>query len=131
MKPINTVIEYGTAKLREIAEANMDKPIPNWFKIEDMQGFGIDINEGELNLKLAVVVYPVEEAGPGHFLIKLQASFMSAPAVRNGYTFSPAPVGSGIELDCPIYAESEEGLQNGILQFISEEAENILCQMLQ
>lgn len=131
MKPINTVIEYGTKKLREICEENTDKTIPNWFKIEDMQGFGIDINEGELNLKLSVVVYPVDEAGPGNFLIRLQSSFMSAPVIRNGYTFSPAPVGSGIELDCPIYAETEEGLQNGIWQFISEEAENILCQMLQ
>lgn len=131
MGQINTIIEYGTAKLREICEDSTGSPIPNWFNVEDMQGFGITIDEGDLNLQLATVVYPVDEMGPGHFLIKLQTSFMSKPVKRNGYNFSPAPIGAGIELDCAIYAENEQALQDGVLQFISEEAENILCRMLQ
>lgn len=131
MGQINSIIDYAVTKLRGICEESTGKPVPNWFKVEDMQGFGLHVNEGELNFQIVTVIYPVEEMGPGNFLIKLQASFMGSPVVRNGYTFIGSPLGAAIELDCAIYAEDEQALQDGVLQFISEEAENILCQILQ
>ncbi|KAB3419277.1 hypothetical protein F9Z84_07175 [Escherichia coli] len=133
MSKINTVINFGTAQLRQICEELKGKPFPNWWQIEDMQGFGIHITEGDLNLRLMTVIYPVDEAGPGNFLVKIQTAFMGkdVPAESGGYHFVATPIGAGIELDAPIVAGDQQELQDGILQWISEEAENILCQMLQ
>lgn len=87
MSKINTVINFGTAQLRQICEELKGKPFPNWWQIEDMQGFGIHITEGDLNLRLMTVIYPVDEAGPGNFLVKIQTAFMGkdVPAESGGY----------------------------------------------
>lgn len=131
MSQTKTVIQYTEMKLKEIVQASIGKPIPNWFNIEDMQGFGMLITEGDLNFVLNTVAYPVDEAGPGNFLIKLQASFMSPATKRQGYEFTPSPIGTSIELDFPLFAETEQELMDGVLQLISDEAENILCQVLE
>lgn len=133
MSKINTVIDFGTMQVRQICEELKGKPFPNWWQIEDMQGFGVQITEGDLNLRLMTVIYPVDEAGPGNFLVKIQAAFMNkdVPAEGGGYYHIATPIGAGIEMDAPIVAGDQQELQDGILQWISDEAENILCQMLQ
>lgn len=131
MSNTSTIINYAVMKVKSICEEQMGKPIPNWFNIEDMQGFAFRITEGDLNLLNSIVVYPVDEAGPGHFLVKLQSTFTTAPAVRQGYEFMPAPLGVSIEMDYPLYAETEEELQAGILVWLSDEIENILNQILE
>ncbi len=125
------VIQYGTMKLNQIAAERKGKPIPNWWKVEDVQGFGLRVNEGELNLMLAVQAFPVPEAGPGNFLVKFVTTFMSPPVGAHGYEFMPMPVGPMLQQDFPMYAVDEQDLQDGIMQLIADEAENILCQILQ
>lgn len=121
-----------------------DKQFPNWWKIEDTQGFGIAVHEGELNFRVFVQVSEVDlnaadrdpgtNAFPmveGNFLMTLVATFLSAPVHKQGYLIEPAPVGGIIQLDFPIYAEDEKQLQLSVLETIREESENILCRILQ
>lgn len=131
MGQTQAVIQYAQMKIRQICDESKDKPIPNWWKIEDVMGFGIRISEGELNFQIGISIYPVEEFGEGNFLIKLHSNFLSKPANRHGYEFIPMPIGPIFEMDTPMYAEGEQELQNGILQWIHEEAENILSRILQ
>jgi hypothetical protein len=131
MAQTQAVIQYANMKLRQICADSKDQPIPNWWSIEDMKGFGIRISEGDLNFLISVAVYPVEEAGPGHFLTKLQATFLTPAVQRQGYEFVPMPIGPSVEMDYPVYAEDEQELQNSILQWISDDAENILCRILE
>lgn len=125
------VITYATMKLTQIMNERKGKPIPNWWKVEDVQGFGLRITEGELNFMITAQVYPVEEEGPGNFLIRLVSTFMSPPVGGEGFEFMSMPVGQLLQQDFPMYAVDEQELQDGILQLISDEAENILCQILQ
>ena len=131
MGATNAVIQFGTMKLNQIVEISKGKPIPNWWKVGDVQGFGIRINEGDLNFMITCAVFPVEEAGAGNFLIKLQSTFISNPIGAEGFEFLPMPIGQILELDYTMYSEDEQELQDGILQLIADEAENILCQILQ
>jgi len=131
MSSTDAVNRYAVDKVKLICQEQLDKPIPNWFNIEDMQGFNFRITEADLNLTFSIVVYPVDEAGPGNFLVKLQATFTNSPVKRQGYEFMPSPLGVGVQLDYALYAETEEELMDGILVWISDEAENILGQMLE
>jgi tartrate dehydratase alpha subunit/fumarate hydratase class I-like protein len=124
-------MQYAENKLRSICRDSQGKPIPNWYNIEDMQGFAIRLTEAELNLTLSVVVYPVDEAGPGNFLVRLQATFTGKPVIQHGFEFMPAPLGIGVQLDQAMYAETEQELMDGILEWIHDETENILCQILE
>lgn len=127
-----TVIDYTQRKLREIATECQGKPIPNLYKIDDTIGFGILITEGDLNFSVIVSAYPVEEVGKENFLVKVQAMFRNKPvATPNGYEFISTPIGAIIELDHALYAEDEQQLIDGILQFLDDEAENILCRIMQ
>lgn len=131
MSQTEAVKQFAIMKVCQICEDNKNKEIPNWFNIEDMMGFNVQITEGDLNFLFGITVYPVDEEGPGHYLVKLQATFMSAPVKRQGYEFLPAPIGNSIQIDQAVYAEGEQELQNGILQWIQDEAENIMCQILE
>lgn len=131
MSQTEAVKQFAIMKVCQICEDNKNKEIPNWFNIEDMMGFNVQITEGDLNFLFGIIVYPVDEEGPGHYLVKLQATFMSAPVKRQGYEFLPAPIGNSIQIDQAVYAEGEQELQNGILQWIQDEAENIMCQILE
>lgn len=133
MNQTNNIIQFAVHKLREICEENKGKLVPNWWNIEDMQGFGFHITEGDLNLRIMTVIYPVDDAGPGQFLVKLQAAFFGndIPNEAGGYHFIATPIGAGIEFDIPMMAHDQQELQDGIFQHISDDAENILCQMLQ
>jgi hypothetical protein len=130
MSTSDAVKQYAEMKLRQICTESQGKPIPNWFNIEDMKGFGVRVTEGELNFLLSATAYPVDEEGPGHFLVNVQATFLSKPALRQGYEFMPAPVGTSLQIQNAMFAEDEQELQDGILQWIHDEAENILCQIL-
>lgn len=131
MSQTSAIIQYAQMKLRDICKASLGKPIPNWFSIEDMEGFTIRITEGELNLVVAAVVYPVEVAGKDNFLLKVQATFVSKPIIKDGFEFMPCPLGVGIAMDCPLYAETEQELMDGVLQYIYDETNNILEQILE
>lgn len=131
MGATSAVIAYGTMKLSQIVNERKGKPIPNWWKVEDTQGFGIRVNEGEMNFMITAMAMPVEEESPGNFLIVLNSTFMSAPVGAEGYEFMSMPVGPILQQKFPMYAVDEQELQDGILQLISDEAENILCQILQ
>ena len=127
----SAVVTFGTMKVNQIMAERMGKPIPNWWKVGDVQGFGVRVSEGDLNFMLAAQVFPVEEEGPGHFLFRLVSTFTSSPVGADGYEFMPMPQGQMLQQDFPIYAEGEQELMDGIMQIISDEAENILCQILQ
>lgn len=127
----SAVIQYGTMKVNQIMAERKGKPIPNWWKVEDVQGFGVRVSEGDLNFMITAQAYPVEERGPGNFLLRLVSTFMSSPVAGEGYEFMPMPQGQMLQQDFPIYAVDEQDLQDGIMQLISDEAENILCQILQ
>jgi hypothetical protein len=131
MSVTSAVMQYAENKIRSICKASQGKPIPNWFNIEDMQGFAIRLTEAELNLTVSVVVYPVDEAGPGNFLVRTQATFTSKPIIKDGFEFMPAPLGIGIQLDQPLFAETEQELMDGVLEWLHDETENILCQILE
>lgn len=131
MSTTSAVQRYAEMKLREICQSCQGKPIPNWFNIEDMQGFSFRITEGDLNLVFALVVYPIDEEGPGHFLIKLQGTFCSKPVLKHGFEFQPAPLGIGLQLDQAVYAETEQELMDGCLQWLFDETDNIMCQILE
>lgn len=131
MTQTEAVKQFAIMKLCQICEDNKNKEIPNWFVIEGMMGFNVRVTEGDLNFLIGVTVYPVDEEGPGHYLARLQASFISPPVKRQGYEFLPAPIGSSIQIDQAIYAADEKELQNGILQWIHLGSENILCQILE
>lgn len=130
MSTTEAVKQYAEMKLRQIVTEQLGKPIPNWFSIEDMKGFGILVSEGELNFLITATVFPVPDEPNGGHLVKLQASFMSKPVIRQGYEFSPVPIGNSVLFDIPLYAEEEQELQDGILQYIYDEASNIMCQIL-
>lgn len=127
----NAIIEFAKTKTIGICEELKGKQIPNWWKIEDIQGFGFKVTEGELNFQVGVAIYPVAEEGPGTFLVKLNASFLSSPVRRQGFELIQVPLGAIMEMDFPLYAEHEQELMDGVLQLISDEAENILCRILQ
>ncbi|QBZ70857.1 hypothetical protein pETSU_276 [Edwardsiella phage pEt-SU] len=131
MAATSAVITYATMKLVQIMNERKGKPIPNWWKIEDVQGFGLRVTEGELNFMITAQAFPVEEQGPGNFLVRLVSTFMSAPVGSDGFEFMSMPVGQLLQQDFPVYATGEQELQDGIMQLISDEAENILCQILQ
>lgn len=131
MSTTKAVQQYAEMKLRDICKSSQGTPIPNWFKVEDMQGFSFRITEGELNLVFAIVAYPVDEAGPGHFLLKLQATFVTKPIFKDGFEFQPAPLGIGLQLDQAIFAETEQELMDGCLEWIFDETGNIMCQILE
>jgi len=132
MGSTQAVIDYTQRKLREIATECQGKPIPNLYKIDDVIGFGILITEGDLNFSVAITAYPVDEVGKENFLVKVQAMFRNKPVTMpDGYEFVSVPIGTIIELDHALYAEDEQQLIDGILQFLDEEAENILCRIMQ
>lgn len=131
MSTTTAIIEYAKTKMFNICEELKDKEIPNWWKIQDVEGFGFRVTEGDLNFQVGIACYPVEEEGPGHFLVRLNASFLNTPVKRQGYEFLPTPQGPVCEMDFAVYAEDNKDLVNGVLQIISDEAENILCQILE
>lgn len=130
-KATETIRVFAVRKLVAITQECKGKIIPNMWKYDDTVGFSININEGELNFAIQAAAAPVQEAGPGNFLIRVQATFLNAPVLRDGYSFPAVPVGSMITLDFPLYAEDEQELTDGILQIFQDEAENILCQILE
>lgn len=125
------VIQFGAMKVNQIVAERKGKPIPNWWRIDDVQGFGLRISEGDLNFMMAAQAFPIPEEGEGHFLFKLVSTFTSSPVGAQGYEFMPMPQGTILEQSFPIYAEGEQELMDGMMQAIADEAENILCQILQ
>ncbi|QZA70536.1 hypothetical protein AH04_52 [Erwinia phage AH04] len=131
MNKTDIIKQYAERKLREICKSSQGKPIPNWHNIEDMQGFSFRITEGELKLVFGITVYPVDEVGPGNFLVRLIGTFVNDPVIRDGYEFQAAPLGLGIQMDHAMFAEGEQELMDGVLEWIYDEADNILCQILE
>ncbi|AEV89483.1 hypothetical protein OBP_046 [Pseudomonas phage OBP] len=131
MSQTQAIIDFATLKVTGICTELKGKQIPNWWKMGDVQGFGFKVTEGELNFQIGAAIYPVEEAGEGNFLIKMNSCFLSNPVRKQGYELLQVPLGAVLELDFPIYAEHEQELMDGVLQLISDEAENILCRILQ
>lgn len=130
MQATEAVRQYAQMKLVQLVEACKGKEIPNWYQIEDQVGFGIRITEGDLNFQVNMSAYPIDEQ-EGAFLINMNASFMSKPVARNGFEFMPMPLAAVMTMDFQLCAETEQELQDGMLQLISDEAENILCRILQ
>lgn len=131
MSQTQAIIEFAKTKVFNICEEIKGKQIPNWWKIEDIQGFGFKVTEGSLNFQIGAACYPIEEAKPGTFLVKINAAFLSDPVRKQGFEFLQVPIGAVCEMDFPVYAEDEQELMDGVVQIISDEAENILCRILQ
>lgn len=131
MGQTEAVRQYALMKLQDIAETSKGKEIPNWFKIDDMVGFGIRISEGDLNFQVSSTAYPIPNEPAGTFLLTINASFMSRPVSRNGFEFMPVPLSALCEMQFQMFAEDEQELMDGILQVIHDEADNILCRILQ
>ncbi|UQT02623.1 hypothetical protein YUBABA_02110 [Serratia phage vB_SmaM-Yubaba] len=130
-KSTSAVKVFATRKLVEIMEEIKGKQIPNMWKFEDTVGFSINITEGDLNFTVQAAAAPVQEAGAGNFLIRIQSTFTGKAVMKQGYHFPATPVGQMVVMDFPLYAEDEQELTDGIAQIIQDEAENILCQILQ
>ncbi|QGH71889.1 hypothetical protein N1M2_26 [Klebsiella phage N1M2] len=130
-KATSAVKIFATRKLVEIMEECKGKQIPNMWKFEDTVGFTVNITEGDLNFTIQAAAAPVAEAGPGNFLIRIQSTFVGKTVFKQGYNFPATPVGQMVVMDFPLYAEDEQELTDGIAQIIQDEADNILCQILQ
>lgn len=130
MGQTEAIRKFTVAKLLAISESQKGKQIPNWFQIDDMVGFGIRVTEGEVNFQVGITAYPLENQ-PGHFLIDVNASFMSKPVIRDGFEFLPMALSAIFQMNERIYAEDEQQLQDGMLQIIMDEADNIICRILQ
>lgn len=131
MSTVNAIKNLAIAKVTQICEEWKNKEIPNWAKMGDMHAFGFRVTEGELNFQITLAIYPVEEPGPGNFLVHLQTAFMSTPVQRAGYEILQVPIGPAYEFQYAMKADDEPQLQNNVLQLIQDEAENILCQILE
>ena len=129
MSVTNAVKQFAVMKVAQICAMYKDKELPNWAKFEDMHSWAFRINEGDLNFQVNSALYQVSEAGAGNFLVKLSAALMTSPVRREGFEIMSVPVFI-VELDFQLYAEDEQELQNGLLQLISDESDNILCQLL-
>lgn len=130
-KATSAVKIFATRKLVEIMEECKGKQIPNMWKFDDTVGFTVNITEGDLNFTIQAAAAPVAEAGAGNFLIRIQSTFVGKTVFKQGYNFPPVPVGQMVVMDFPLYAEDEQELTDGIVQIIQDEADNILCQILQ
>ena len=130
MSVTEAVKQFAVMKVSQICEMYKDKELPNWAKFEDTHSWSFRVNEGDLNFQISSALYQVEEAGAGNFLVKLSTALMSSPVRREGFEIMSVPL-LIVELDFQLYAEDEKELQNGLLQLINDEAENILCQLLE
>lgn len=107
------------------------KSIPNMSLINDILAFRMVIVESGVNFAIAPSALPVEEAGPGNFLVKIYATIIGDDVVGpTGCILSAMPISPLLELDFQLYAENQQELTDGILELISDEVENILCQIL-
>lgn len=131
MSNISAVIAVTTAKVKSICAENKGKLIPNLCKFDDIVGFNLQVTEADLNFRISSFAYPVEDKGPGHFLLVISSCFLNAIVPKDGYYFEQVPTGPVFEYRAAIYAEDEQELTDGIFHNIDLEIENILCRMLQ
>lgn len=125
------IIKVGTVGIHQAVQQLKGKTIPNMSLVEDTHGFRLVITLSDLNLAISTLAAPVEEVGPGNFLVTLHSYFLNPDVVKDGYTLTGSPSSAIIQMNFPMFAETELELTDGILQLINDESENIICQILE
>lgn len=124
------IIHFATLKVKEVCEALKGKEIPNVWKYDDTQGFTMSIREGDLNLNI-VPIWATSDVEENAFLMNLSITFVSQEVTVGNIVFPGAPTGPVIENQYPVYGSNEQEVQDGVLQVVEDEIEDILCRMLQ
>lgn len=132
MENKDALIKVLSEIIRNSIETIKDIGIPTWWRVDDQYGFGLSFeSDPQTNLNLHSNIYFVHEEKPGTFLFRLTASFGTKNIDKGNFSYLGSPLGGILELDFPLTdIVDEEVLKQKVLDIISDEATNLLTQLL-